>query len=162
MSVDGLTVVNETTAVLEVTKDSPAAKAGLRPGDYVRSIDGQSTRDTTVFEGTRLLQGKAGTKVKLAILRGNLAPDGVVIKPSACAPHLLQHSGRALVADNVTWFLYWTLQAAVIARLLVDAFPSLSVWLTLAAIVLWCAALLPWAARASLIYLRPRADGRPG
>jgi dihydroxy-acid dehydratase len=27
------------------------------------------------------------------VLRGNLAPDGVVIKPSACAPHLLQHTG---------------------------------------------------------------------
>jgi len=36
----------------------------------------------------------------LAVLRGNLAPDGVVMKPSACAPHLLQHSGRALVFDD--------------------------------------------------------------
>ena len=36
----------------------------------------------------------------LAVLRGNLAPDGVVIKPSACAPHLLRHSGPALVFDN--------------------------------------------------------------
>jgi dihydroxy-acid dehydratase len=36
----------------------------------------------------------------LAVLRGNLAPDGVVIKPSACAPHLLQHSGPALVFDD--------------------------------------------------------------
>ncbi|MBT9489521.1 MAG: dihydroxy-acid dehydratase [Rubrivivax sp.] len=44
----------------------------------------------------------------LAVLRGNLAPDGVVIKPSACAPHLLQHTGRALVFDN-----YPALKAAV-------------------------------------------------
>ncbi len=36
----------------------------------------------------------------LAVLRGNLAPDGVVIKPSACAPHLLRHSGPALVFDD--------------------------------------------------------------
>jgi len=36
----------------------------------------------------------------LAVLRGNLAPNGVIIKPSACAPHLLQHSGRALVFDD--------------------------------------------------------------
>jgi dihydroxy-acid dehydratase len=36
----------------------------------------------------------------LAVLRGNLAPDGVVIKPSACAPHLLQHRGRAIVFDD--------------------------------------------------------------
>ncbi len=36
----------------------------------------------------------------LAVLRGNLAPDGCVIKPSACAPHLLVHEGRAVVFDS--------------------------------------------------------------
>jgi len=36
----------------------------------------------------------------LAVLRGNLAPDGCVIKPSACAPKFLQHRGRALVFDS--------------------------------------------------------------
>jgi dihydroxyacid dehydratase/phosphogluconate dehydratase len=36
----------------------------------------------------------------LAVLRGNIAPDGVVIKPSACAPHLLKHTGPALVFDD--------------------------------------------------------------
>jgi len=36
----------------------------------------------------------------LAVLRGNIAPDGVVIKPSACAPHLLRHTGPALVFDD--------------------------------------------------------------
>ena len=52
---------------------SPAARAGLMPGDYIRAIDGQSTRDTTVYEGQRLLRGKAGTKVRLTVLRGNAA-----------------------------------------------------------------------------------------
>ena len=33
----------------------------------------------------------------LAVLRGNLAPDGAVIKPAAAEPHLLKHSGRAVV-----------------------------------------------------------------
>ena len=42
-------------------------------GDYIRAIDGQSTRDTSVFEGQRLLSGKAGTKVRLTVLRGNAA-----------------------------------------------------------------------------------------
>jgi dihydroxy-acid dehydratase len=36
----------------------------------------------------------------LAVLRGNIAPDGVVIKPSACAAHLLKHTGPALVFDD--------------------------------------------------------------
>jgi len=36
----------------------------------------------------------------LAVLRGNLAPDGAVIKPSAASKTLLRHTGRALVFDN--------------------------------------------------------------
>ena len=36
----------------------------------------------------------------LAVLRGNLAPSGCVIKPSACAPELLRHTGPALVFDD--------------------------------------------------------------
>ena len=36
----------------------------------------------------------------LAVLRGNLAPGGCVMKPSAAAPHLLTHSGPALVFDD--------------------------------------------------------------
>src|SRR5580700_3255743 len=37
-----------------------------------------------------------------AVLRGNLAPDGAVIKQSASSPHLLKHRGRALVFDSPT------------------------------------------------------------
>lgn len=36
----------------------------------------------------------------LAVLRGNIAPDGAVIKPSACAPQYLVHTGPALVFDS--------------------------------------------------------------
>ena len=36
----------------------------------------------------------------LAVLRGNLAPDGCVIKPSACDPRFLKHTGPALVFDD--------------------------------------------------------------
>ena len=36
----------------------------------------------------------------LAVLKGNLAPDGCVIKPSACDPRFLEHAGPALVFDS--------------------------------------------------------------
>mgnify|MGYP000444902714 FL=1 len=39
--------------------------------------------------------------VGLAVLRGNLAPDGAVIKPSAATPKLLKHRGRAVVFDSI-------------------------------------------------------------
>ncbi|MFP5379703.1 MAG: S41 family peptidase, partial [Vicinamibacteria bacterium] len=65
---------NETTPGLRATRDgSPAERAGLRPGDYIRAIDGQSTRDTSVYEGMRLLTGAPGSRVRLTVLRGNAA-----------------------------------------------------------------------------------------
>ena len=40
----------------------------------------------------------------IAVLRGNLAPDGAVIKPSAASPNLLQHRGRAVVFESIEDF----------------------------------------------------------
>jgi dihydroxy-acid dehydratase len=40
----------------------------------------------------------------IAVLRGNLAPTGAVIKPAAASPHLLRHRGRAVVFDCVEDF----------------------------------------------------------
>jgi dihydroxy-acid dehydratase len=61
------------------------------------NIEGSEVHDDDVI---RPLSNPIYAEGALAVLRGNLAPDGVVIKPSACAPHLLQHSGRALVFDD--------------------------------------------------------------
>ncbi|WP_262297458.1 L-arabinonate dehydratase [Microvirga sesbaniae] len=44
----------------------------------------------------------------LAVLKGNLAPDGCVIKPSACDPRYLNHTGPALVFDD-----YPSMKAAI-------------------------------------------------
>jgi L-arabonate dehydrase len=40
----------------------------------------------------------------IAVLRGNLAPSGAVIKPSAATPALMQHRGRAVVFENIEHF----------------------------------------------------------
>ena len=40
----------------------------------------------------------------IAVLRGNLAPRGAVIKPSAASPHLMQHTGRAVVFEDADDF----------------------------------------------------------
>ena len=59
--------------VIAARDESPAARAGLQTGDYVRAIDGKAARDLSVFEGMRLLRGAPGTKVTLTIIRGNAA-----------------------------------------------------------------------------------------
>jgi dihydroxy-acid dehydratase len=70
--------------------------------------------DTLTVNGKTLGENIAGAKVfnddvilpagralvasgSLAVLRGNLCPDGAVIKPAAAEPHLHQHTGRAIV-----------------------------------------------------------------
>jgi carboxyl-terminal processing protease len=73
--------------VVAALDGSPAARAGLRPGDYIRAIDGQSTRDTSVYQGARLLAGKPGTKVTLTVLRGNAAePHSVELTREVLPP----------------------------------------------------------------------------
>jgi L-arabonate dehydrase len=37
----------------------------------------------------------------IAVLRGNLAPNGAVLKPSAASKHLLKHTGRAVVFEDI-------------------------------------------------------------
>ncbi|HST64652.1 MAG TPA: IlvD/Edd family dehydratase [Mycobacteriales bacterium] len=40
----------------------------------------------------------------IAVLRGNLAPGGALLKPAAASPHLLRHRGRAMVFDSIEDF----------------------------------------------------------
>jgi len=71
---------------------------------------GENIAGAEVFneEVIRPLERPIYAEGALAVLRGNLAPDGVVMKPSAVAAHLLRHTGRALVFDD-----YPALKAAV-------------------------------------------------
>jgi dihydroxy-acid dehydratase len=62
--------------------------------------DAQIWDDTVIRSRNDPLQADAG----IAVLRGNLAPDGAVIKPAAASPHLLQHRGRAVVFDSIEDF----------------------------------------------------------
>jgi carboxyl-terminal processing protease len=64
--------------VVSAREGSAAARAGLRPGDFVRAIDEKPTRDMSVVVGSRLLRGAPGTKVSLTILRGSAAEPHVI------------------------------------------------------------------------------------
>jgi len=37
----------------------------------------------------------------IAVLQGNLCPNGAILKPSAASPHLMKHKGRAVVFENI-------------------------------------------------------------
>jgi carboxyl-terminal processing protease len=74
--------------VIAARDDSPAAKAGLQTGDFVRAIDSRPTRDMSVFEGARLLRGKPGTTVTLTVIRGSAAEphEIALVRAKATAP----------------------------------------------------------------------------
>jgi dihydroxy-acid dehydratase len=64
----------------------------------VEHVADATTWDTTVIRPREQpLQPDAG----IAVLRGNLAPDGALVKPAAASAHLLRHRGRAVVFDSV-------------------------------------------------------------
>ncbi len=60
-------------------------------------LDGRSVGDDEII---RPLDRPVSPHGALAVLTGNLAPDGAVIKPSAANPKFFQHRGRALVFDS--------------------------------------------------------------
>jgi carboxyl-terminal processing protease len=64
--------------VIAARDNSPAFKAGLRTGDYIRMINDSPTHELSVWEGMRMLRGGAGTKVTVTVIRGNAADPHVV------------------------------------------------------------------------------------
>ena len=70
-------------------------------GPLVESLD-----DAPIWDG-EVIRTRSEPLVAeggIAVLRGNLAPDGALVKPAAASPHLLQHRGRAVVFDSIEDF----------------------------------------------------------
>ena len=74
-------------------RSSPGAKAGL-----CGPVSAAPNWNRDVIKP---LEEPFRDRAGIAVLRGNLAPDGAVIKPSAASPHLLKHKGRAVVFESI-------------------------------------------------------------
>jgi carboxyl-terminal processing protease len=77
--------------VIAPVKGSPADQAGLRAGDIIEYIDTKATRDISLYDAKQLLNGPAGSEVKLRILRANTTPLTVTVK---------RGSARAAAAES--------------------------------------------------------------
>ena len=92
----------------------PARRAarGARPArprraDRHRQAAGRTTSTTPPIWDGEVIRTRAEPLVAaggIAVLRGNLAPDGALIKPAAASPGLLRHRGRAVVFDCIEDF----------------------------------------------------------
>ncbi len=69
--------------VIAPMKGSPADQAGVRAGDIIEYIDGKATRDISLYDAKQLLNGTAGSEVKLRVLRANTNPLTVSVKRGA-------------------------------------------------------------------------------
>jgi carboxyl-terminal processing protease len=64
--------------IVGVRDGSPADRAGLQAGDFIRAIDDKPTRDLSAFAGARLLRGAPGSRVSLLVIRNNAAEPQTV------------------------------------------------------------------------------------
>jgi carboxyl-terminal processing protease len=66
--------------VIAPMKGSPADQAGLKAGDIIEYIDNKATRDISLYDAKQVLNGGAGTEIKLRVLRANSSPLTVTVK----------------------------------------------------------------------------------
>jgi carboxyl-terminal processing protease len=65
--------------VISPIDGTPAAKAGIQPGDLIVAVDGETTQGVNLSKIVRHLRGQPGTKVTISILRGTEKPFDVTI-----------------------------------------------------------------------------------
>ena len=66
--------------VVSPIDDTPASKVGIKAGDYITHIDGETVVGLSLNEAVSKLRGKVGTKVKLSVRRINSKPLDFTIK----------------------------------------------------------------------------------
>jgi carboxyl-terminal processing protease len=75
-----VTIENGQLKVVSPQDGSPAAQAGIKPGDLIFSIDKEPTYDLTLAEAEQKLRGAAGSEIELTLRRGNGGPIELKIK----------------------------------------------------------------------------------
>ncbi|MBB4863025.1 carboxyl-terminal processing protease [Pseudomonas nitritireducens] len=66
--------------VISPIDDTPAASAGIQPGDLIVKIDGKPTKGQSMNEAVDSMRGKAGSPITLTIVRGGGKPFDVTLK----------------------------------------------------------------------------------
>ena len=89
----GLVIQGEDGAIKIVSPmdGTPAAKAGLRAGDYITAVDGQSILGQSSNDAVKAMRGAVGTAVSLTIARDKSDPFTVKLTREVIALHTVSH-----------------------------------------------------------------------
>jgi carboxyl-terminal processing protease len=75
-----ISIANNVLTIISPIEDTPAWKAGIKPGDKIVAINGESTKGFSLVDASNSLKGKDGAKVTLSIVReGSDKPLDIVI-----------------------------------------------------------------------------------
>ncbi|UCD84247.1 MAG: S41 family peptidase [Deltaproteobacteria bacterium] len=64
-----IAIKDEILTVVSPIDDTPAFKAGIKEGDKILKIDGETTKDITLMDAVKKLRGPKGTKVTISVMR---------------------------------------------------------------------------------------------
>lgn len=78
----GIQITSDRGAVRVIAPidDTPAARAGIKPGDYITHIDDDQVFDLTLNQAVKKMKGRPGTKVKLTIISDGQEPRTITLK----------------------------------------------------------------------------------
>jgi len=66
-----ISVVNGILTIISPIEDTPAWIAGIKPGDKIISINGQTTKNVSLVEASLMMRGKNNEVIQLSVIRGN-------------------------------------------------------------------------------------------
>ncbi|HQI25586.1 MAG TPA: PDZ domain-containing protein, partial [Smithella sp.] len=94
-------LIKDILTVVSPIEDTPAFRAGLKPGDQILKIDGKSTKDITIMEAVKQLRGAKDTKVTITIMReGMAAPKDITLTRAIIQVKSVKHKK---LEDNVSY-----------------------------------------------------------
>ncbi len=94
----GIQITSDRGAVRVISPidDTPAARAGIKAGDYITHIDDEPVFDLTLNQAVKKMKGKPGTKVKLTVFSGDKEPKTMTLKRAIIKVQSVKSSDKTI------------------------------------------------------------------
>lgn len=101
----GIQITSDRGAVRVISPidDTPAARAGIKAGDYITHIDGEQVFDLTLNQAVKKMKGRPGTKVKLTVVSDGAEPRNITLKRAIIKVKSVKFEEKTIAdADDVS------------------------------------------------------------